>query len=91
MGVTGTAKNATLPAASTRERLLDDLETALATGMTLPPSWYTDPEVLSLELEHVFRHSTRIVSRSPAISLWLRPAQSRWSWCAINRGSCVGL
>ncbi|HWF73922.1 MAG TPA: aromatic ring-hydroxylating dioxygenase subunit alpha [Solirubrobacteraceae bacterium] len=40
----------------TRERLLDELEAAIAMGRTLPSWWYTDPEILRLEQQHVFRH-----------------------------------
>lgn len=33
---------------------LADAESGLARGLTLPPSWYTDPEILKIEREAIF-------------------------------------
>jgi phenylpropionate dioxygenase-like ring-hydroxylating dioxygenase large terminal subunit len=44
----------TVPGPLTRDDLVGDLRHAIEEGMTLPPHWYTAPEVLELEQEHVF-------------------------------------
>jgi choline monooxygenase len=38
----------------TKEQMVEDLRHAIDGGMTLPPHWYTDRDILALEQRHVF-------------------------------------
>jgi phenylpropionate dioxygenase-like ring-hydroxylating dioxygenase large terminal subunit len=55
--MSATAKQSDAVSPVTPEQLCAELDTALDSGMTLPSRWYTDPSVLRLEQEHVFRSS----------------------------------
>jgi choline monooxygenase len=42
------------PGIVTKDQLVEDLRHAIEHGLTLPPYWYTDPDVLALEQQSVF-------------------------------------
>lgn len=44
------------------------LEDELARGYTLPASWYTDPEILALEREHIFRRAWQYSGRAEQVA-----------------------
>ena len=46
----------------------NELAQALAQGYTLPASWYTDPDVLALEHERIFRRSWQYVGRADQVA-----------------------
>ena len=70
-----------------RLRGADTLAADLDRGFSLPASWYTDPNILALERERIFRHTWQYVGQpwattSPAPSVISR------SWlCAAKAGS----
>jgi choline monooxygenase len=45
------------PRAVTQDQLVEDLRHAIDQGLTLPPYWYTDPDVLAFEQQSVFNRS----------------------------------
>ena len=45
-----------------------DLVSDLDHGFSLPASWYTDPAIVDLEHERIFRHSWQYVGRSAQVS-----------------------
>jgi len=47
---------------------MTDLREALATGATLPADWYSDPAILRLEQERIFRRSWQYAGRADLVA-----------------------
>jgi choline monooxygenase len=53
-----------LPSTQAHSALASDLDW----GRSLPPSWYTDPTVLALEYERIFRRTWQYVARAEQLA-----------------------
>jgi choline monooxygenase len=54
--------------ASTIDKSWDRLASDLEHGLSLPASWYTDPAVLTLEYERIFRRSWQYIGRTDQVA-----------------------